>query len=261
MRFALKAGASKVNSTCMVPPNSQAAALAQAVEAALAWWRDAGVDGDWSDSPQDWLAKARPAARVAAPEPAAPAPAAMIAGGDARLPADLSAFAAWWLTEPDLAPPGARRVPPAGPAAPDLMVIVPMPEAEDGNAILSGPAGRLLDGFLAAAGLSRAHVYCTAALPARIAAPDWAALAAAGLGRVLQHHVALVRPRRVLVFGQSGISALAGNDSPNNPPHLPFINHDGATLPALGAYDLETILARPALKAGLWSRWLDWQPA
>ena len=72
MHFALKAVSPKVNTAYMVPPISQftadnsatpglsAPALALAMEAALAWWRDAGVDGDFADAPQDWLAVARP---------------------------------------------------------------------------------------------------------------------------------------------------------------------------------------------------------
>lgn len=235
-------------------------ALAQAVAAALDWWREAGVDGDWGDTPQDWLAKAatpRKPGRVAAPEPVAVA-APLVGGGAAMWPATLAEFAPWWLAEPDLAPAGARRVPPAGPAAPVLMVVVPMPEADDDAQLLSGPAGRLLDGFLAAAGLSRAAGYCAAALPARIAAPDWEALAQGGMGQLLAHHIALVAPQRLILFGQNGISALMGNGSANNPASLPSINHDGAPVPVLGAYDLESIVARPALKPGLWSRWLDW---
>ena len=234
-------------------------ALAHAVEAALAWWRQAGVDGDWIDDPQDWLAKARPApkpgATLAQPvEIIAPA----LAGGADNWPRDLAAFAPWWLSEPDLAPAGLLRLPPAGPEHPPLMVVVPMPAADDGDVLLSGKAGRLLDGFLQAAGLARAQVYCAAALPARISAPDWAALAKSGLGDVLIHHIALVRPQRLILFGQNGISTLIGNASTHNPTHLPLINHDDAKVPELWGYDLETIVARPALKAGLWSRWLDW---
>jgi len=257
-----------MNRTRLDPANLPVAgrsgpALAQAVAAALDWWREAGVDGDWTDAPQDWLAPARtPRAplRDAAPAPLAQA-APLFAGGPANWPTDLPAFANWWLTEPDLAPAGARRIAPAGPAAPPLMVVVPMPEAEDGETLLSGPAGRLLDGFLAAAGLSRGAIYCAAALPSRIAAPDWTALAQSGLGQVLTHHIALVAPKRLILFGQNSISALISNGSANNPTSLPAINHDDASVPMLGAYDLESIVARPALKQRLWSRWLDWTPA
>ncbi len=273
--FALKAVSTNVNTAYMVPPISQftagasvptalgGPAIAEAIVAAIAWWRDAGVDGDFADAPQDWLAvpgptvpaKSAPLAATAAPAPVA------IAGGPQAWPAELAEFSTWWTTEPALGAFGAGRIAPRGPPNPALMVVVPMPEAHDRETLLSGPAGRLLDGFLAAAGLTRAAVYCAAACPARIAAPDWAALAEQGLGQLLAHHIGLVRPQRVMVFGQNGISTLLGNGSTNNPMLLPFVNHSGAIVPSLTAYDLETIVARPALKAALWNRWLDWMPA
>ncbi len=240
------------------PQRFDRAALGDAVNAAFDWWRAAGVDGDWRDQPQDWLAKpaavaaAVPQAASSAPSPAAPR---------VDLPRDFADFADWWLREPGLAPAGAARVPPSGPLGAPLMVLVPMPEAADCDTLLAGPGGRLLDGLLAAAGLSRGTVYCAAALPARITAPDWAALAHSGLGAILTHHVALVRPQRLIVFGQSGISALLDHASPHNPPHLRLVNHECAQIPALATYDLEMVMTQPKRKARLWSRWLDWMPA
>ena len=178
--------------------------------------------------------------------------------GPAAWPTDLAQFAQWWLETPDLAPAGVPRLAPVGPAEPPLMIVAAMPGADDHDALLSGRSGRLLDGFLAAAGYSRDAVYCASALPARIAAPDWTALAAQGLGEVLRHHCALVRPQRVILFGEAGISALLGHAPPHKSTHLPPINHDGPMIPALYGYDLDAMVARPALKAGLWSRWLDW---
>eukprot|EP01037_Dinobryon_pediforme_P004441 gene4441-4488_t len=244
-----------------VPHASAPLALGDAIAAALAWWRDAGVDGDFSDDPRNWLEQAAPRKAAGARAPAAPAAPPLIGGGPAAWPAEIGAFATWWMTEPALAAAGAQRVPPAGPPAPRVMIVVAMPEAQDGETLLSGPAGRLLDGLLAAGGLSRGEVYCTAALPARIAAPDWQGLAEAGLGALLTHHIGLVRPERLILFGQSGISTLLGNSSAHKAPHLHSINHDGAIIPGLFAYDLESILAKPGLKSGLWSRWLDLMPA
>jgi DNA polymerase len=270
----------------MVPPNSQITpadsaasaeraplALADAIEAALAWWRDAGVDGAMVDAPRDWLAAPEPRKKGSAKTgpgtaadspgsiPQTPVETAQIGGGCSAWPATIGEFAHWWMQEPSLAPAGAVRVPPAGPATPDLMVVVPMPEGDDHDALLTGKAGIMLDGLLAAAGLSRDAVYCAAALPARITAPDWNALALDGLGALLTHHITLVAPRRLIVFGQNGISTLLGNDSANKSPNLPVINHNGALLPSLFAYDLDAYVARPALKAGLWKSWLDWMPA
>lgn len=242
------------------------AAWSDSIHAAFEWWSDAGVDCDFRDEPQDWLVVETPAGAAKGPVSAAaaarkapePPPPPLVGGGREQWPTDLADFAGWWLEAPDLAPAGFARVPPTGPAGAELMVVVAMPGAEDGPRLLDGRAGQLLDGFLAAAGLMRDSVYVASALPARIAMPDWGALAKSGLGDLLRHHVALVVPRRVLLLGQSGISTLLGHDSTHKVTNPRLLDQGGTEVPALTAYDLDAMLARPGLKAGLWARWLDW---
>ena len=247
--------------------------LGSGLEAALSWWREAGVDCAFVDVPQDWLTAENPApARKAAanrPETNTPAPgrttspapeAAPIAADHTQWPASLDAFAPWWLSEPTLAPRGLTRVAPSGPANAALMVLVPMPAEDDGEILLSGKTGKLLDAMLAAFGIDSAQVYRASALPARIALPDWAAMAEGGLGAVLAHHIALVSPHRLLVFGRTDISTLMGHDSAHNALHLRPLNHESGIITADFEYDLETFFAKPGLKAGLWKRWLDWSP-
>jgi uracil-DNA glycosylase len=124
--------------------------------------------------------------------------------------------------------------------------------------LLSGRAGRLLDAMLAAMGISRGETYLASALPAHVPMPDWAALGVTGLGSVLLHHIELAAPKKLLIFGASGVSALLGHDPTNLAQSLRAINHDSAQLAAMTAWDLDAMLARPALKAGFWGRWLDW---
>jgi uracil-DNA glycosylase len=138
------------------------------------------------------------------------------------------------------------------------MILLPMPEADDGEALLSGRGGKLVDGMLAALGLAREAVYCAAALPIHVPMPDWAQLREQGLGALLAHHVALAAPKRVLILGRNGISALLGHSLPNNAAALREFNHDRGCVPAVFAYDLAALVARPAHKAALWNRLLDW---
>jgi len=240
-----------------------------ALEAALGWWAEAGVDMAFVDEPQDWLAAAppAPAAKATAVLPpmeqkptrasAHSAAVPVLAEDRSAWPQTLEDFSPWWMSEPSLAPRGARRLAPHGPRGARLMVLVPMPAEDDGETLLSGRTGKLCDAMLGAMGLDPAAVYRASALPARIALPDWAGLGAAGLGAVLKRHVALARPERMLVFGRSDISALLGHDLTHNAHHLRALNHENGSVPAGFEYDLETLLAKPIWKSGVWQRWLD----
>lgn len=238
-----------------------------ALVAALDWWRDAGVDGTFVDAPQDWLAQAKRVDAAPAVAPMKPlrelvaereAPVVPTVGDRSGWPQTLEAFAAWWLAEGPLAPAGLPRLPPAGPAQADLMVLVPMPSVDDSASLLSGRAGRLLDAMLSSMGMTRAETYIAAALPAHVPMPDWELLRATGLGDVLLHHIALAAPKRLLILGASGVSALLGHDPTNLAHGLRAINQETSGIAALSAWDLDAMLARPALKAGFWARWLDW---
>ena len=233
--------------------------------AAQAWWREAGVDLAYAETATDWLEGARAkvaesSAKAASPppEPVRMPPPPRMGGDRAHWPATLDGFADWWLTEPSLDPaPAAERVLPAGPHRAPLMVLVAMPEAGDGAALLGGRQGRLLDAILAAFGFRRDEIYLASALPRPVAAPDWAALAGGGLSEVLAHHIALAAPKRLIVFGRD-VSPLLGHDPAQVAQSSLAFNHEGTSVPLAFAPALESLLERPALKRGLWARWLDW---
>ena len=261
-----------------------APSLAQEFESALVWWQMAGVDCDFGDDATTWLADPDPApaaavarggsagrpgglapasapqefaARRAAPlppAPAQPAPERRDWLGDSP-PADLAAFHRWWMETPELAPSrGFPRVPPRGAQGASLMVLVPQPEAEDSDTLLSGPQGRLLANILAAMGLDETAVYIAAALPAHTPMADLPALAAGGLDAVTAHHVRLVAPARLVAFG-SGLAPMLGS-SPEQP--LREINHSAGTVPVLSSEALDALMDMPRLKARFWRRWMEW---
>ena len=230
--------------------------------AAQAWWREAGVDTAFADEPREWLAERRPrlAAEAAVAPAAIPPPdlPAQLGGDRARWPAALSEFEAWWLSEPTLDPaPAAQRVPPAGPAEAALMVLVAMPEDGDRAALLAGPQGCLLDAMLRAFGTSRAESRLASVLPRRTPAPDWSALAADGWSGIVAHHVALAAPKRLLVLGRD-LSPLLGHDPAQAAAISPSFNHDRGSVPLAVFPSLEALLAKPSLKRGVWTRWLEW---
>lgn len=236
--------------------------LSADIAAALDWWREAGVDLDFSDSPVDWLTPperieeeaplAIPVRATAVEELAAPTVA------QADLPSTLEAFAGWWLTEPTLdGGRGGGRVAPRGPAGAELMVIVPDPEAGDRDILLSGPLGRLLDAMLAAMGVPGDSIYRASALPRHTPMADWADMARQGIGHVLRHHIGLVRPKRLVAFG-SNILPLLGHDPAHSSAVLTLFNHEEGNIPLLAARELAALRERPRWKAGLWQGWLEW---
>ncbi|MFA7603768.1 MAG: hypothetical protein WCY29_12235 [Novosphingobium sp.] len=248
---------------------------AEAFAAALDWWRGAGVDCDFADAPTRWLAPVE----SAAPGPraggvrdrqgkgsgspdggGAEAPVALAKPAIDRsaLPQDLGAFTAWWLSEPALDDGRASgRVPPRGTGGAEFMVIVPDPERDDGERLLSGPQGKLLDAMLAAMGIGPEQAYVASVLPRHTPMADWPGLAGKGFDVLLCHHVRLVAPRRLVALG-SNILPLLGNDPAQTPAVLRNFNQEGMSIPLLAGKSLAALLERPRWKAGLWQGWLDW---
>ncbi len=241
--------------------------LADEIEAALEWWRSAGVDCDFADEPAHWLAPASAEAKAApvavAPIAAAavrspPADAANPSFERAGWPKDLASFTAWWLSDPALDDGRTTgRVPPRGNPGAEFMVIVPDPEREDSDRLLSGPQGRLLDAMLAAMGIAADQAYVASVLPRHMPMADWPALAEKGFGALLAHHVKLAAPRRLIALG-SNILPLLGNDPAHSPAVLRSFNQEGASIPLLAGKSLAALIERPRWKAGLWRGWLDW---
>ncbi len=247
----------------MIDRNSN---LTDEITAAFEWWRDAGVDFDFTDEITDWLAEpqtqqvveAAESAPKAVHEPVEPAPATATDLLGADPPQDLAAFHTWWMEEPGLDQIGPRgRIAPRGEAGAELMVLVLDPEEDDRDHLLSGPQGKLLSRMFAAMGLGESQVYLATALPRHTPMADGKTLARAGYAQVLLHHIELVRPKKVLAFG-TNILPLLQHNAAQDPQSLREINHDSASTPLLAAEGLDSMLAMPRLKARFWRRWLEW---
>jgi DNA polymerase len=233
--------------------------LAESIAAAQAWWREAGVDLAFHDEPQGWLADEAPAVEATAVSAKpAPPPKPKLGGDPARWPQDVAAFRQWWLEEPSLDLGGAApRVAPRGDKGAELMLLVPMPEADDRDMLLAGPEGRLLASLVFAMGLAPGQVYLGAALPRHTALPDWERLQADGLGEIVLHHVHLADPKRLMVLG-TRILPLLGHDPAQGAPAVSELAIQGRSVPLLASYAPERLLGNARQRAGLWQRWLDW---
>lgn len=234
--------------------------LAEQLAAAQAWWLEAGVDSDFADEPRNWLERPAPEpaeAPQALPPPVLP-PEPPLGGLPSSWPQALADFAPWWIGSELLDTGGAGpRVGPRGAAGAELMVLVPMPEAEDSERLLAGPQGRLIGNMLAAMGIAEDAAYLAAALPRHAQHPDWSALAGRGLGKVLIHHVNLAAPKRLLVLGRAMLP-LFGHDPAQAGAKPRRIALEGSGVPALVSFGPDTLLQGPRFRAGLWRGWLDW---
>lgn len=256
--------------------NASNPTLSYELQAALDWWRLAGVDSDYVDDATDWLGSAgdqsageKPSGannakaklqgshpnQETAPEPVKPARVDLLGPNP---PGDLAAFQEWWMSAPGLDTIGPRgRVAPRGVANPELMVLVIDPEQGDKDRLLSGPQGRLLTRIIAAMGINQESVYFASALPRHTPMADTASLAASGMDEITQFHVNLVNPQKVLALG-AGIPPLLGHALTNDLSLLREINQTSTPRPLFVTEGLDAMMAMPRLKAKFWRRWIEW---
>lgn len=233
------------------------------IAAAQDWWAGAGVDCDFTDAPVNWLAAEQAIAspkpsetrRAAASQPE-PTPQVMLGGDPAAWPDTLAAFDRWWLSEASLSMgSNAPRPAPRGPENAELMILVPQPEADDRDTLLSGPQGDLIANMARAMGTSIEGVRLASVLPRHTPGADWARLAAAGLGALTLHHLALAAPRRLVVLGRS-ILPLLGAD-PEQAAALRTVAARNATIDTIAGREPATLLAMAPARRALWQRWLE----
>jgi len=183
-----------------------------AAEAAsvIGWWIEAGVDVAIQEKPRAWLGEA---ATSLSPVPDSTAQTPFAAGPD-ELPTNLEAFHGWLGESPalPLAQPNGRRVLPKGAEAAEIMLLADIPTAEDAaeNQPIGGQAWELTERMLAAIGFSAEQAYvatltCAHNPGSRLTDKDLEACAA-----IARRHIALAKPKRLLLLGDTPNRALLG---------------------------------------------------
>jgi uracil-DNA glycosylase family 4 len=214
----------------------------------LRWWLDAGVDTAIAEEPRQWLKAAASRTTAAAPaivkEIAPPSP--------AKLPADYDAFRSWLeqATGLPLDRAGARRVLPHGLPGAKIMLMSSPPErddAADGRPI-GGEAWLLAKRMLAAIKLSPDEAYsaslaCFHSPGARMGDPELEQC-----GEIARRHIALVKPERLLLFGEAPARALLGESLQQARGRV----HRIEGVPSVATYHPRWLLQRPGDKALAW---------
>ena len=99
--------------------------------------------------------------------------------------------------------------------------------------------------------------YFASVLPRHNLRPEWNAVAKAGYGALLLHHIALARPKTIIACG-SRVWSLLAHETAQEPAALTNIAIDSVSVPAFAVPDMATLLRNPAKRAQTWNRWLEW---
>jgi uracil-DNA glycosylase family 4 len=174
---------------------------------ALAWWLEAGVDVAIQEEPRNWLKPAEPRARPSADS--MPAPNVVRPTHDT-----LAEMQAWLASSAHLplASATSKRILPHGPENAAMMLLVDAPTLEDYAAgqPIGGDAWELAVRMLAAIGIKPDEAYSASLSPinapgARLTANDLQDCA-----EIARRHIRLVRPKRLILFGDGPSRALLG---------------------------------------------------
>ena len=205
----------------------------------LEWWVEAGVDVAVAEQPRNWLS-ARP--RPAAPE--------NVAEPSHDTLAELQDWLASSVQLP-LATATAKRILPHGPENAAVMLLSDAPSLEDlaSGQPIGGEAWTLAAKMLAAIGIAADEAYsaslsCFHTPGARMTDADRAACA-----QLARRHIALVKPRRLLLLGDGPCKALLGQPLPGARGHAHKV--DGVR--TVATFHPRFLMERPGNKAQAWA--------
>lgn len=208
---------------------------------ALRWWLECGVDSAIQEPARNWLQ------RVPAASPPEPVGEARL---DPALPETLETFQQWLATSPN-APLASRSKPilPAGSEGAEIMILAEAPTREElaAGAPIGGESAELLKRMLQAIGMAdRAYVAnlaCFHSPGGRLSPAQLEQCASAA-----RRHVALARPRRLLLLGEAPVLSLLGKSLPQARGHV----HKIEGVRTVATFHPRQLLKRSSDKALAW---------
>lgn len=215
---------------------------AQALSA-LEWWLETGVDMLVAERPRNWLQHDLDEARTApSAEPDLREP-------DAGMPDTLALFREW-LANPSEIRSRSRPVLPRGDEAAEVMLLAEAPGREEAAAgtPIAGEAAALAERMLAAIGLEPAQAYfanlsCFHSPGAKPGRDELDRCAAAA-----RRHIALARPKRLLLLGDATSRALLDKSLAESRGHV----HRVEGVRTVVTFHPRFLLDRPSDKARAW---------
>lgn len=207
---------------------------------ALRWWMESGVDSLVQEEPRNWLHAGAKSALAEVPPP------------PRQLPEDLTAFREWLAgAEGPLAAAAAKAVLPVGAEAAEIMLLAEMPTREDAAAgqPIGGEAWQLTQRMLAAITIPADRAYfanlsCFQAVGLRPSREQVEQCAEAA-----RRHVALAKPKRLLLLGDAPARALLGKPLVEARGHIHLV--EGVR--TVATFHPRLLLSHPSQKAQAWA--------
>jgi len=205
---------------------------------ALRWWLEMGVDVATQEAPRNWLERASAPPRVEEPQQ------------QTVLPETLGAFHDW-LAGPQapLASERSKAVLPIGSEGAEIMLLSEPPTRDElaAGRPIGGEAAQLMERMLAAISMAgqaySANLACFHSPGARLSPKQLEECASAA-----RHHVALARPKRLLLLGDAPCRALLGKSLVEARGHV----HKVEGVRTVATFHPRQLLKRPSDKSLAW---------
>jgi DNA polymerase len=216
------------------------------VRSALAWWLECGVDTVIQEDARDWLKAPEP--RKEAPAAAEAPPANIVRPSHETL----SELQDWLATSANLpfASATSKRILPVGPAEAAIMLLTDAPTLEDHAAgqPIGGDSWILAQRMLAAIGIKADDAYCASLSCFNAPGVRMNPKEREECAEIARRHIALAKPKRLLLLGDGPAQALLGKPIAQARGHL----HKVEGIPAVATFHPRHLIKRPLDKSLAW---------
>jgi uracil-DNA glycosylase len=130
------------------------------------------------------------------------------------------------------------------------MILTDMPSPDGG--LISGEAGALLDRMLAAIGRTRETIYFASLSPIRTPTGTIREAESRRLAEIARHHIGLVAPKALLLFGDAVGKALLGSAVAGARARWHEVQTGAGPIRTLITLRPEKLLTQPKLKSLAW---------
>jgi uracil-DNA glycosylase family 4 len=214
---------------------------------ALAWWLESGVDTAVQEEARDWLAAPPPKALRTLTDEPAPQPNLVAPSHET-----LSELQQWLAssTQLPLASDTARRILPQGPQDAAVMLLADAPALEDFGAgrPIGGDSWTLATRMLAAIGIDAEQAYVASLACFHVPGKRMSSEERQACADIARKHIALAKPKRLLLLGDGPAQALLGKPLVQARDHV----HKIEGVRAVATFHPRQLIKRPLDKSLAW---------